>query len=389
MTGRGRTVRRVVLAFGVTSLLTMALTAQLPDWTPAGTEPALQPGPLGPPPPSTTFSVDQRPVEVALGDGLSVRAWVTGPRTAGLVPGVVLVPGAGSATRDRMLPTARALAAAGVASISVDKRRPGYAAWSRDFDRLAADAVAAAETLAAAPGVDPDRIGILGHSEGGWIAPLALQRAPDRFGFLVLSSAPVVTPYEQSTWLADRRLAAAPTWLRRIPALTLAGGRTTMPFLDADVRPALAGITVPIYAAWGQQDAVVPVNVAVRRLRAATSAPVDVRIVAGAGHGLAPESGWLTSAAAWMSGPRRSAPSLTGVEPDSDRAVATVPTPTALQHPAVQAGISLVLALLVTGRSGGRRHSTGPAARGGGASRRTGDHTSVEDSSGTRIHAAR
>ena len=61
------------------------------------------------------------------------------------------------------------------------------------------------------------RVGVLGFSEGSWIAArtAAAPEAPD---FLILASAPIVTPLEQSAWIVDRQMGALPEPVRRVPA---------------------------------------------------------------------------------------------------------------------------------------------------------------------------
>lgn len=44
------------------------------------------------------------------------------------------------------------------------------------FDLLAADVIAAVEALRARKDIDARRIGLVGISQGGWIAPLAASR---------------------------------------------------------------------------------------------------------------------------------------------------------------------------------------------------------------------
>ncbi len=124
------------------------------------------------------------------------------------VPGVVLVSGSGPQDRDEalmghrpFLVLADALARKGIAVLRCDDRGVGgsggtYAtATTRDF---ATDAEAELAWLAAVPEVDPARIGFVGHSEGGLIAPIAsveLDAKADgpRSAFLVLLAGPAVT----------------------------------------------------------------------------------------------------------------------------------------------------------------------------------------------------
>jgi hypothetical protein len=62
----------------------------------------------------------------------------------------------------------------GVAVLRYDKRGVGESSGdlsAASFDDLVSDATAAFHYLQAVPGIDPKRVGIIGHSEGGSIAP--------------------------------------------------------------------------------------------------------------------------------------------------------------------------------------------------------------------------
>src|SRR5688500_564974 len=52
--------------------------------------------------------------------------------------------------------------------------------YTQDFPRLAEDAVAAMQDARRLAGQRAGRVGYLGTSQGGWVAPLAARRAPDR-----------------------------------------------------------------------------------------------------------------------------------------------------------------------------------------------------------------
>jgi pimeloyl-ACP methyl ester carboxylesterase len=107
---------------------------------------------------------------------------LTVPEGKGPFPAVVLITGSGPQNRDEeifghkpFLVLADHLTRRGIAVLRYDDRGVGKStgnvasATSEDF---AGDAWAAWQTLSARPEIDPRRVGLLGHSEGGLIAPM-------------------------------------------------------------------------------------------------------------------------------------------------------------------------------------------------------------------------
>lgn len=118
-----------------------------------------------------------------------------------VLPAAVIIHGSGSSDRDNVwaFHIAQHVARSGVVVLLPDKRGSGGSGgdWrSADFEDLASDALAAAEVLARHPLVDSTRIGFIGLSQGGWIAPLAASRSPGA-PFAVSISGAAVTPGEQ------------------------------------------------------------------------------------------------------------------------------------------------------------------------------------------------
>jgi hypothetical protein len=344
MRGVTRDVVTVGLAFAISSVLTVFTAAQFdPGWRPAGPAPQLNPRPdrAAREPAS---AVEQAEILIPFG-GASRRGWLVRPAGgAGALPGLILVPGAGSADRDTLLPQARALASQGIITLTYDKRADGYSWRTRDFQALADDAVHAAEALAAQGPVDASRIGILGWSEGGWVAPLAVATRPKMFAYLVLVSASIVSPLEQASWMVDRTIETLPLSARRTAANVLASGRHVIDYLDFDVTPVLARLRAPVYAVWGGLDATVPVAVAARRLIETTEAPVTVRIIADGGHD--PGQTWITGAAAWIGHPPP-ADQVLGVEPHFTAGVPRPPRGAWFTNPLGQFVFSAATALAV------------------------------------------
>jgi dienelactone hydrolase len=85
-----------------------------------------------------------------------------------------------------------------------------------------ADIGAALAHLRGRPELDPARVGLLGHSEGGYLAPLAAQRLPGTVAFAVLLAGPAV-PGEDV--LVELILSAPALAALRVPVLALYGGK--------------------------------------------------------------------------------------------------------------------------------------------------------------------
>jgi dienelactone hydrolase len=113
------------------------------------------------------------------------------PATPGRHPGVLFLQGSGPEGRWANRYLAQKFAQAGIAALIYDKEGVGQSTgdWRKaDFGRLADDAAAGIAFLRAQAEVDPARVGIYGHSQGGTIAPLVAERA-GRIAFVIASAA--------------------------------------------------------------------------------------------------------------------------------------------------------------------------------------------------------
>lgn len=131
-----------------------------------------------------------------------LRGALTLPAGKGPFPGVVLVGGSGPNNLDEAVGGAKpfrdianGLAMLGIATLRYDKRQYDYPlqmsanAHLTVDDEETDDAVSAAHLLASQKAIDPQRVFVLGHSEGGMLAPRIGQRDPDLAG-LILAAAP-------------------------------------------------------------------------------------------------------------------------------------------------------------------------------------------------------
>ncbi len=268
---------------------------------------------------------------------LALAALLMLPASERPTPGAVVIQGSG--TSDRSNPWARAIAEelvrAGVTVLLTDKRGSGASGgdWrTADFEDLAQDALAGTAYLETRPEVDPRQIGVVGLSQGGWIAPLAAARS-DRIAFVISVSAAAVSFAEQSfhelanstrqaglaedavqealdlnravarylttgNWDAyDRALrrAVTTTWKRVAEGFPASPELPIWTFLrgvaDYDPLPYWIALEEPVLVLYGAEDEQdnVPVRESVRRLEFAFGAVgkrnYRIVVVPGAGHG--------------------------------------------------------------------------------------------------------
>jgi pimeloyl-ACP methyl ester carboxylesterase len=152
----------------------------------------------------TVTAYREEEVTFANGD-VTLAGTLTLPSTPGPYPAVVLITGSGPQDRDEQVFGMRPfrliadhLARAGIAVLRYDDRGVGGStgnvqlSTSEDF---AADAIAGVALLRDRPDIRSDRVGLVGHSEGAIVAPIASVKSPD-VAFLVLLAGTAVTGSE-------------------------------------------------------------------------------------------------------------------------------------------------------------------------------------------------
>lgn len=264
------------------------------------------------PQPPFPYSADE--VVIDAPDGVKLAGTLTLPEGEGPHPAVLLITGSGAQDRDEtvfghkpFLVLADALTRRGVAVLRVDDRGVGGSSGpmqdltTADF---ASDAAAAAAWLARRPGIDAARVGLIGHSEGGTIAPMVAQAVePPALAFVVLLAGPAVPGGEVLTEQArrfqlargiDPEVVEANAALQARLMQTVAAnaddeGATTSAaralleeagvsenlveegvqqvalawtrwFVAHDPRPSLAALDVPVLAIYGGKDVQVPAD---------------------------------------------------------------------------------------------------------------------------------
>ena len=128
-------------------------------------------------------------------DNIKISGTLTVPRGSGPYPAVLLITGSGSQDRNEtiaghhpFLVLADHLTRNGIAVLRVDDRGIGgtdLGSLSATSENFAGDVLAGVGFLKQRKEIDPKMIGLIGHSEGGMIAPMAAARSKD-VAFIVL-----------------------------------------------------------------------------------------------------------------------------------------------------------------------------------------------------------
>jgi pimeloyl-ACP methyl ester carboxylesterase len=132
-------------------------------------------------------------------DGVKLAGTLTLPRGKTSFPAVILITGSGPQNRNEellghkpFLVLADYLTRQGVAVLRVDDRGVGGSTGSvpnSTSENFAADVLAGIEFLKGRRGINPKQIGLIGHSEGGLVAPMVASQSND-VAFIVLLAGP-------------------------------------------------------------------------------------------------------------------------------------------------------------------------------------------------------
>ena len=172
---------------------------------------------LRPQEPKPPFPYRTREVSFESVPGVRLAGTLTLPNGPGPFPAAVLISGSGPQDRDEallghrpFLVLADHLARRGIATLRYDDR--GVAKSTGDFAAstsadFANDAEAAVRFLRGTPNVARDRVGVIGHSEGGIIGPAVAARSRD-VAFVVMLAGPGV-PGDSLLILQSRALLGA------------------------------------------------------------------------------------------------------------------------------------------------------------------------------------
>ena len=281
----------------------------------AGTVAALPGAKSYAPPPGAPYSAQD--VSIRTPGGLTLRGTLTLPqRPAGTrVPAVVTITGSGTQDRDETLnglaayrpyyQLADTLGRRGIAVLRLDDRGAGSdGSPASPTPELADDIRAAVSWLRTRADIDPRRLGLVGHSEGGIIGPMVASTDSAIAGVVIMagsvSKGRAIVEFQQRfavDSMAHLQGQARELALARSASATDSVARTTSWwafFLDYDPAPTAAKVRAPVLILHGGNDYQVPVAEAEKlgaAIRSGGNRDVTVRVFPGLNHLFLPHGG--------------------------------------------------------------------------------------------------
>jgi dienelactone hydrolase len=266
-------------------------------------------------PPGAPYTAQD--VAIRTPGGLTLRGTLTVPQHApgARVPAVVTITGSGTQDRDETIPglkdfrpyyqLADTLGRRGIAVLRLDDRGGGSdGSPASPTPELADDIRAAVAWLRARPEIDPRRIGLVGHSEGGLIAPMVASTDSSIAAVVILAGTSskgrdIVTAQQlfavdsMAHLLGQARARALEASARATDSMAKAVPWWTF-FLDYDPAPTAARVRAPVLILQGETDRQVP-KVEADKLAAAIrgggNRDVTVRVFPGMNHLFLPDGG--------------------------------------------------------------------------------------------------
>ncbi len=219
------------------------------------------------------------------------------PDGEGPFPVAVIIHGSGTSNRENRwyLTLTKHLQDNGVAVLLPDKRGSENSSgnWRMaNFEDLATDTLAAIEFVRTQEITPVSGVGIVGMSQGGWIAPIVARDA-ENLGFVVSMVGSAVTPNEQLLYEEDhniRQMGFLPGVSYLIALVSTQHIRhVRMPEIydavgDFDPIPLWGGMNIPALVILGRDDTNVPSAESAARLDALGNDSIQVIVYDGSGH---------------------------------------------------------------------------------------------------------
>jgi len=226
---------------------------------------------------------------------LDLAGMVFLPAGDGPYPTAVIIHGSGTSRRDSKwyLTIAEHLIENGIAVLLPDKRgseKSGGEWRGASFEDLAGDTLSAVEFVKTQEDFIANGIGLIGMSQGGWIAPLAASQSED-IAFVVNMSGAGVTTDEQLLFEEINNITLMGTyrflaeWIAPLTVKNIQGMDFWIPIAGYDPLPYWEKVQAPAFVAFGGGDTNVPVDESIQRFENLNK-EILIKTYPDGGHGI-------------------------------------------------------------------------------------------------------
>ena len=227
--------------------------------------------------------------------GIQLAGLLFLPEGEGPFPTAVIIHGSGPSYRNNVwyLSVVKHLQENGVAVLLPDKRgsENSEGEWrGASFEELATDTLSAINFVKEQQLFEASVIGLVGMSQGGWIAPVVATQSDD-VSFIVSMVGATVTTDEQLLYEEVNNIAPYTyTFIAKLIAPITTSRLKKLPHLSAymgfDPIPYWQDVQIPVFFAFGENDPYVPVDASIARLRENNFNHFQVKTYAGGGHAI-------------------------------------------------------------------------------------------------------
>lgn len=228
-------------------------------------------------------------------ENLKLSGMLMLPEGKGPFPTAVIIQGSGPSFRNSgwYLSVVKHLQDNGIAVVIPDKRgcEKSEGEWiGASFEELATDAISAIEFVKEQVNFEYSYIGLVGMSQGGWIAPVAATKTEDVSYIANISGATVTTDeqllYEETNNIAPYTYTFIAKLIAPITTNNIKKMKFFIPLVGFDPIPYWKSITVPVFFGFGENDNNVPIKASIDRLKENDLNNFKIKTYPQGGHGI-------------------------------------------------------------------------------------------------------
>lgn len=228
-------------------------------------------------------------------ENLQLSGMLILPEGEGPFPTAIIIHGSGTSRRNSVwyLSVAKHLQHHGIAVLLPDKRgsEKSEGEWlGASFEELAIDTISAIEFVKHQQMFEYSTIGLVGMSQGGWIAPVVASKTDD-VSFVVSMSGPAVSTedqleHEELFNIAPYTYTFIAKFIAPISSSILMKKDFFIPTAGFDPIPYWKDVHVPVFFALGGNDENVPVDASIHRLQENNLNHFAMKIYPDGGHAI-------------------------------------------------------------------------------------------------------